>query len=226
MLLRLEELAKTIDSLLAPGAGAAAVTRLCEVACNFHFAAICVPPEHVRAAAERLRGCDVKVGAVLAHGNAEVARNCVAAGAVELDVPLDTVAMLAGEFRRARARLATVVNAVRMASVNGGRGHVLVKAVLDGDRLDPARKQLACRIVHDVDVDFAVLATTGPGGNAALWDVELLRERLPEAIGVKASGPVANADEAQRLLGAGAARLGTPYAAAVVRGLPVLRRAS
>jgi hypothetical protein len=39
MALRLEELAKTIDSLLAPGAGSAAISGLCEVACNFHFAA-------------------------------------------------------------------------------------------------------------------------------------------------------------------------------------------
>ncbi len=224
MPLRLEELAKTID-LLAPGAGSAAATRLCDEACSTHVAAVCVPPAHVHSAAERLRGRDVKVAAVLARASAEVARNCIAAGAAELDVPLDTEPMLVGEFRLARARLAAAVRAVRAASVNTGRGHVLVKAVVDG-RLDSPRKQLACRIVEDVDADFAVLTTPVPASSTALWDVELLRERLPERIGVKATGPVASADEARSLVGAGASRVGTPYAAAVVRGVAVLRRAS
>jgi deoxyribose-phosphate aldolase len=225
MPLRLEELAKTIDSLLAPGAGAAAAARLCDEACNTHVAAVCVPGAHVRSAAERLRGCDVKVAAVLARTSAEAARECIAAGAAELDVPLDTEPMLAGEFQLARRRLAAVVHTARAASVNTGRGHVLVKAVVDG-RLDAPLKQLACRIVEDVDADFVVLTTPAPASSTALWDVELLRERLPERIGVKAVGPVASADEARDLLGAGASRVGTPYAAAVVCGVAVLRRAS
>lgn len=225
MALRLEELAKTIDSLLAPGAGRAAAARLCDEACSTHFAAVCVPPAHVEASTERLRGCDVKVAAVLARASAEVARDCIAAGAAELDVALETEPMLVGEFRLARTRLAAVVHAVRTAGVNTGRGHVLVKAVVDG-RLDSARKQLACRIVEDVDADFVVLTAAAPASSTALWDIELLRERLPERIGVKAAGPVASADEARDLVGAGASRVGTPYAAAVVRGLPVLRRAS
>jgi deoxyribose-phosphate aldolase len=223
---RLEELAKTIDGLLAPGTKEAGLARLCDEACASHFAAVCVPPDQVSVATERLRGCDVKVAAELPEGSAEEARRCVSAGAAELDVPLDTEAMLTGEFRAARARLAALVHAVGMATVNTGRGQVLVKVVVDGDRLDGPRKQLACRILEDVDADFAVLATEAPAGNSALWDVELLRERLPERIGVKASGPVASVEEAQNLIRAGAARIGTPYAAAVLRGLTVLRRAS
>jgi deoxyribose-phosphate aldolase len=225
MALRLEELAKTIDSLLAPRGGSAAAERLCDEACNAHFAAVCVPQAHVRTATERLRGCDVKVAAVLARASVEAARECIAAGAAELDVPLESEPMLAGEFRLALTRLAAVVRATRTASVNTGRGHVLVKAVVDG-ALDSPRKQLACRIIEDVDADFVVLRMPAPASNAAVWDVELLRERLPERIGVKASGPVASADEARDLVGAGASRVGTPYAAAVVRGVAVLRRAS
>jgi deoxyribose-phosphate aldolase len=226
MPLRLEELAKTIDSQLAPEATAATAARLCEEACHAHFAAVCVPTSHVRLAVERLRGCDVKVAAVLPGASADLARRCVAAGAVELDVPLDARALLAGELRLASAGLAAVVRAVRTASVNTGRGHVLVKAVVDGDRLDLPRKQLACRIVEHVDADFAVLATTAPAEDATLWNVELLRERLPEWIALKVSGPVASAAVAQGLVGAGAVRVGTPHAAAIARGLPVLQRAS
>lgn len=226
MALRLEELAKTIDSLLMPGAGTPAAERLCDEASHAHLAAVCVMPPHVRAAAERLRGRDVKVTAVLPSGSAELARRCLAAGAAELEVPLDTRAMLAGEFRLARGRLAAVVRAARTASVDRGRGHVLVKVVVDGERLDSPRKQLSCRIADDVDADFAVLATPAPASGRALWDVELLRDCLPDRVGVKVAGPVTSVEEARDLVGAGASRVGTPYAAAVVRGVRVLRRAS
>ena len=223
---RLEELAKTIDGHLAPGAKEAGLARLCDEACMSHFAAVCVPPAQVGGAAARLRGCDVKVAAELTEASVEHARDCVKAGAVELDAPLDTLAMLTGEFRAARAKLSALVHAAGMAGVNTGRGQVLVKVVLDGDRLDGPRKQLACRILDDVGAEFAVLTTAAPAGNAALWDVELLRERLPERIGVKVSGPVTSLEEARNLIAAGAGRIGTPYAAAVLGGLPVLRRAS
>jgi deoxyribose-phosphate aldolase len=223
---RHEELAKTIDGHLAPGGKEAGLERLCDEACISHFAAVCVPPSQVSRAAARLRGCDVKVAAELTQASAEQARRSVNAGAVELDAPLDTLAMLSGEFRAARAGLQALVHAADMAGVNSGRGQVLVKVVLDGDRLDGPRKQLACRILDDVGAEFAVLTIDEPGGDAALWDVELLRERLPERIGVKVSGPVTSLEDARNLIAAGAGRIGTPYAAALLGGLPVLRRAS
>jgi deoxyribose-phosphate aldolase len=226
MHVRPEELAKTIDSQLPPEGRAGDLARLCEDASRFHFAAVCVAPGDVRGAGESLRGSDVKVSAAVGEGGGDVARSCVAAGAAELEVRLDADAMVTGDFCGARARLAAVVQAVRTASVTAGRGHVLVKAVIHGDRLDAARKQLACRIVETVDADFAVLWTAAPAQSSALWDVELLRDRLPERIGVKVSGPVAGAEEALALTRAGATRVGTPYAAALVGGLPVLRPAT
>ena len=104
MALRLEELAKTIDHLLCqsdPTPGD--VIRLCDESCEHHFAAVRVGPQYVRVAAERLRGCDVKVAALVAgrdrKAKAELAEHCVAAGAAEIEIGLDTEAMLAGAFR-------------------------------------------------------------------------------------------------------------------------------
>jgi deoxyribose-phosphate aldolase len=112
-----------------------------------------------------------------------------------------------------------------MANVNGGRGPVLVKVVVDCDRLDDPRKRLACLIVEDVEADFAdaVIATAGP---AALHDVELFRERLPERIAVKATVPVVHADGAEELVTAGVTRIATPHAVAMMRLAPVLAGAT
>ena len=221
MALRLEELAKTIDHRLRePDPSPAQVAELCGEACERHFAAVCVDPRGVRIAAERLRGCDVKVAAIVAgrdrKENAALAARCVAAGAAEIEIVLDTKAMVTGAFREAREALAAVFRSVQMASVNTGRGSALIKVAIDCDRLDDARKRLACVILEDVDADFAD-ASTSVTGVAALHDIELLRDRLSERIGLKASVPVSRVEEACELVTAGAARIGTRHAVAMLR---------
>jgi deoxyribose-phosphate aldolase len=225
MPLRLEELAKTIDHPLRGSQPTPAdVARVCDEACVHHFAAVSLAAGGARLAAERLRGCDVKVAAVVTGDDRKaktaLASECLRAGAAEIEVALDTGSMLAGTFRAARDELAAVVRTVRMANVNSGRGPVLVKVVVDCDRLDDPRKRLACLIVEDVEADFAD-AVTRTAGPAALHGVELLRERLPERIAVKATVPVVHADEAEELVTAGVTRIGTPHAVAMMRLAPV-----
>jgi deoxyribose-phosphate aldolase len=230
MALRLEELAKTIDHpLREPEPTPSDVVRLCDEACEHHFAAVCVGAHCVRLAAERLRGCDVKVAGVVPGGEpkarAALGARCLTAGAAEIEVALDTEAMLAGSFRPARNELAAVVRAVRMANVNAGRGYVLVKVAVHCDRLDDARKRLACVIVEDVEADFAE-AVIGRPGTAALHDLDLFRDRLPERVALKATVPVSRAEEVEELITAGVARIETPHAVALLRTAPVLTEAT
>src|SRR4029450_82290 len=68
MALRIEELAKTIDcTLLDPRAGLQEVEAVCETVRELHLASTCVLPKHAAAAAEHLRGSDVKVCAVVGY---------------------------------------------------------------------------------------------------------------------------------------------------------------
>jgi deoxyribose-phosphate aldolase len=230
MPVRLEELAKTIDhTLLDPEATAEDVDQLCEEAREHHVAAVCVLPEHVARAREGLLACDVKVAAVvgLPHGaqplREKVARAeaCVGAGADELGIVINLEAMWRCRFPLVREELAAVVRAVRMRSVNSGRGQALVKVILDGGRLDDKLKQLACRIVELVDADFAEIWHRGTD-EALVYEVELLRERLPERVAVKASGKIGSVELAQELVAAGAARLGTTEAVALLAGARAL----
>jgi deoxyribose-phosphate aldolase len=225
MALRLEELAKTIDhTLLDPEATDDDVDRICDEARQHHFAAVCVLPSHVPRAREALRGCDVKVSSVIGHPfgggslkeKVSTASACVAAGAHELGLVMNLEAMWRSEFPRVREELAAVVRSVRMLSVNGGRGFVLVKVILECERLDDKLKQLACRIVELVDGDFAETTADATAGAPQLYDVELLRERLPERVAVKATGRLESLEQAQELVTAGAARLGAPNAVAVL----------
>lgn len=229
---RLAELAKTIDhTLLDPGASEAATERFCDEAREHHFASVCVLPNAVGLAAERLRGCDVKVTGVVGFPFGEDtprakladAERCVADGSHELEVVLNVRAMLEGDFRLVRDELAAVVHALGMRSVNTGRGQTLVKVVLECERLGSKRVQLACAIVEGVGADFVSTSAGNASEIATLSAVELLREHLTERIGVKASGTVATAVDVDELIAAGAGRIGTPFAVEVAQGTSGLK---
>ena len=227
MALRLEELAKTIDhTLLDAGATEADVDRLCDEALTYHFASVCVRPEHVARAAERLRGHDVKVSAAVglpagdedARTKVDTARRCVDAGADEVDFVVNGAALAGGEFLLVRDELAAVQRALRMKSVNLGRGAVLLKVVLDPSPLGDKAKRLTCVILEGSGADFASVVTGPDGMGGGVHDVELIREYLPERVGVKASGTAATTEDVLALVNAGAGRIGTPSAVAVMGG--------
>jgi deoxyribose-phosphate aldolase len=227
MALRLEELAKTIDhTLLDASATEADVDRLCDEALLYHFACVCVRPEHVGRAAERLRGHDVKVSAAVglpagdrpAKAKVELALRCVDEGADELDLLVNGPALAEGDFLLVRDELVGVERALRMKSVNAGRGAVLLKVVVDPSLVGDKAKRLTCKIIESSGADFASVVT-GPDGIAGgFHEVELIREYLSERVGVKASGGFATAAEALALVNAGAGRIGTPSAVSVMGG--------
>jgi deoxyribose-phosphate aldolase len=220
-----EELAKTIDHTLlrADGTGKD-VERLCREAARHHFAAVCVFPYFVPLAHELLRTADVKVcaaiafpfGAEAARTKAVAAEEAVRQGADELDVVMNVPAMLSGDFGRVRDELATVVRAVRLRAVNGGKGPVIVKAIIETCYLSTKMMKLACRIVEQAGCDFVKTSTgLGPRG-ATVRDVELLRDCVGAQVGVKASGGIRTCRDAQLMINAGAARIGTSAGVAIM----------
>jgi deoxyribose-phosphate aldolase len=224
MALRLEDLAKTLDHMvLDPEATPEEIERVCAAAREHHLASVCVLPQFVRAAVEHLGGCDVKVCAVIgiprgqepAKTKIALAERCAADGAGEIEVVVNVGAMLDGDFLAVRDELAALVHAVRMKSVNSGKGLVLVKVALETSQLDDKRIRLACRIVAAAGADFAA-TSTGCNGAAPVGHVELLRECLPDGVAVKASGGIETLADVEAMVDAGAARVGTTQAAAIM----------
>ena len=228
--MRAEDLTKTLDhTVLSPDTTEADIERACAEAREHHFAALCSYPQFVPLMAERLRGCDVKTCAVIDFPDgagstlerAQAADRAVAEGADELDVVMNYRAMLAGDFRLVRDDLVRVVRAVRGRAANDARGDVLVMVIIEAPLMDDKLKRLACMIVDGAGADFAKTCT-GAGTEATIHDVELMRDALPEAVGVKAAGGVRTLEAVQAMIGAGAARVGTSSAVSVMAELAVL----
>lgn len=222
--MRVEDLAKTLDHLvLAPATSMEDVARACDDAVRLHVASLCALPYFVPAVAERLRGSDVKtctvigypLGADCAAAKIAAAEQAVVDGAEELDIVMNVPALVSGEFTLVRDELVRIIRAVRSRAANNARGGVLIKVIIEAPLLDDKLTRLACKIVDDAGADFAATAT-GYGSTATVHDVEVMRDALPENVGVKASGGVRTLGDVQALISAGGARVGTAATLKVV----------
>ncbi|MEK7347992.1 MAG: hypothetical protein AABZ94_03905 [Candidatus Eisenbacteria bacterium] len=126
------------------------------------------------------------------------------------------VCILPFHTRRAAAIVAGTGVAVRAAAPG-----CLTKWIVEQDALDPAELRRAVLVIGAEGGDFVKNATGyGPGG-ASVAGIRLLRS-LAGTMGVKASGGIRKRDQALALLDAGADRIGTSAAAAIL-GAPERR---
>ncbi len=212
------ELAKLIDhTLLKPDAVPGAIEKLCREAAEYGFASVCVNPANVARAVQLLRGTRVKVctvigfplGATTSLAKAFEARDAVAGGADELDMVLNVGALKAGDEALVSRDMRSVVEAAE------GR---VVKVILETGLLTEEEKVKACLLAKEAGAAFVKTSTGfGPGG-ATVEDVRLMRRTVGPDFGVKASGGIRDRETAERMVAAGATRLGTSSGVAIVRG--------
>jgi len=221
--MRTTDLSKTLDhTVLAPETTRADVVRACARAHDVHVAAVCVTPAYVPDAVACLRGTDVKTcvmvndaGSAALRRQIAIVERAVCQGVDEIDLAMNLAALRSGAFGIARQELWRLVYAVRTRAANDARGAVAVKAIVGVPLLDEARVRMACKIVSDVGADFAV-AWTGARTPMVAGDVELMRDALPETIGVTAAGGVDGLAHLHEMVSAGATRIGISDAVEVL----------
>ncbi|HSN15765.1 MAG TPA: deoxyribose-phosphate aldolase [Anaeromyxobacteraceae bacterium] len=215
------DLARYVDhTLLAPGAAASDVQRLCAEAREHGFAAVCVRREWAPLAHRLLAGTPVRIAVVVdfhegAGTAAERAAEAAAAvrdGAEELDLVAPLPALRAGRFAPAFEDLRAVIAAVP----------VPVKVILETAVLGQDQKVAAAAIALAAGAAFLKTSTGFGGGGATVEDVALLRAVAGDRAGVKASGGIRTTADALAMLRAGASRIGTSNGVAIVTGrMPV-----
>ena len=211
------DIARYIDhTLLAPTAGAEEVRRLCAEALEYGFASVCVNPYWIPLVAELLHrsstaACGVvgfPLGASLSESKAAEAQLMVSLGAGELDM----VANLGLVKDRNPSVFARDIRLVRAAAPTA-----TLKVILETGALSHAEIEWACRIACDEGAQF-VKTSTGfhKSGGATLEAVSLLRRIAPPGVGVKASGGIRDREDAERMIEAGASRIGTSSGLAIM----------
>lgn len=212
------EVGAMIDhTLLKPEATREEVLHLCEEARAHSFASVCVNPAWVRTAAEALRGSGVKVctvvgfplGATTTITKVMETRDAVANGADEIDMVINIGALKNGQDDLVESDIREVVLSA------GGR---LVKTILETALLSDEEVVRACHLARRAGVDFVKTSTGfGPGG-ATAHHVALMRRTVGRNIGVKASGGIRDFETAQKMIEAGATRIGASASVKIVKG--------
>lgn len=230
------ELARVIDcTLLAPEATDAQVAALCDEAQQHAFATVCVNPLWVADCAARLKP-PVRVGTVVGFPlgandpavKADEAALAVAAGAHEVDMVLSI-----GLLRQAAPaggpldlpRLAAVLEdvrgvvlAVREAEGPAALAERRIKVILETCLLDERQKTLGALLAVAAGAHFVKTSTGFSRAGATREDVALLRACVLGGAGVKASGGIRDRETALAMLRAGADRIGSSCAPALLGG--------
>ena len=204
------EIARLIDhTILKPDAAQNEVAKVCAEALQYHFASVCVNPWNVAQAAEILRGSDVKVcgvvgfplGATLPEVKVFEVQKCIERGAQEIDMVINIGALKSGRVGAVEADIHGVIAASH-------HGHAICKVIIETCLLTREEKIQASLAAKNAGADFVKTSTGFSTAGATPEDVRLIRETIGPNTGVKAAGGVRTLEDLQKMVEAGATRIG------------------
>ena len=215
------EIARLIDhTLLKPDATQNEIAKLCTEALQYHFASVCVNPWNVGQAAEILRGSDVKVctvvgfplGATLPEVKVFDAQKSIERGAQEIDMVINIGALKSGRLGAVEADIHGVVTASH-------HGKAICKVIIETCLLTREEKIQASLAAKNAGADFVKTSTGFSTAGATPEDVRLIRETIGPNTGIKAAGGVRSLEDLQKMIAAGATRIGASAGVKIIEQL-------
>jgi deoxyribose-phosphate aldolase len=214
------QLSHMIDhTLLKPEATQDQIAQLCFEARKYGFASVCVNPTNVKLCASLLKGTDIDVctvvgfplGATPTDVKVFETQQAIREGATEVDMVLNVGALKSRDYELVRNDIASVASACHA-------NDAILKVIIEAALLTDEEKVVACQLAKVAGADFVKTSTGfGPGG-ATVEDVALMRKVVGPSIGVKAAGGIRTYEDAQRMIAAGATRIGASASVKIIQG--------
>ncbi|MDF2945655.1 MAG: deoxyribose-phosphate aldolase [Bacillales bacterium] len=194
------------------------IEKLCNEAKEYDFASVCVNPTWVKTASEILKNTDVLVctvigfplGATTSEVKAFETKNAIENGAQEIDMVINIGALKDGDNDLVEKDIKSVVSEAK--------GKAIVKVIIETSLLTDEEKRRACELAVKAGADFVKTSTGFSTGGATAQDIKLMRGVVGPNIGVKASGGVRDLSDANKMVEAGATRIGTSAGVSIVKG--------
>ena len=204
------------STLLRPTMTDRAVEMLLKYAIEEQFVGVCVPPFWVKKAKRDLKEEDIQVVTVIGFpfGFEDTAtkvaqtEEAIKQGADELDLVWSQTAFHSG-MNWPKIEIAQI------AKICHSDERVL-KVIIETAYLSPEQIREACLICQDSGADFVKTSTGYAPSGAKVEDIRLMRETLPSTVGIKASGGIKTLELTLELIRAGADRIGTSSAKAIM----------
>lgn len=202
------KIAEYVDhTLLAQTATWEEIRQLCDDACTYHTASVCVPPSYVKRCKEYLNG-RVAVCTVIGFPNGYhttatkvfETKDAVANGADEIDMVINL------GWVKEKNYAAVLDEIRRIKEACNGK---LLKVIIETCLLTKEEKIELCRVVTEAKADYIKTSTGFSTGGATFEDVALFAEHVGEDVRIKAAGGISSFADADKFLALGASRLGT-----------------
>jgi deoxyribose-phosphate aldolase len=213
-------LAHMIDhTLLKPDATQDQIAQLCYEARKHGFASVCVNPANVKLCTQLLKDSDVLVctvvgfplGATSTESKVFEAQQAIRDGAIEVDMVINVGALKSRDYELVERDIASIARVCHA-------GNAILKVIIEAALLTDEEKVVACQLAKVAGADFVKTSTGfGPGG-ATVEDVALMRRVVGLTMGVKAAGGIRTYEDAQKMIAAGATRIGASASVRIVQG--------
>ena len=211
---------KYIDhTILKPTCLVSDIEKLCAEAKQYDFAAVCVPPNFVKLAKEKLLGSSVQVATVIGFPfgysatEAKIAEIILAMvdGADELDVVANIAAIKNGDWSAIADEINHIMPIIRSKNK-------VVKIIIESGVLTDDEIMKCCDIYGIAGIDYLKTSTGYAEKGASVEAVKLFRKHLPDQVQIKASGGIRDYAAAKLMIDAGATRIGCSAGVAIVSG--------
>ena len=206
-------------TLLKADATSEQVTQLCKEAKEYHFASVCVNPTNVKLCASLLAGSSAKVcsvigfplGASTPETKAFEAQQAIKDGAQEIDMVINIGALKDRNLELVARDILAVVQVVHASNC-------ILKVIIETALLTEDEKQISCLLAKEAGADFVKTSTGFSTGGATVEDVALMRRTVGPLVGVKAAGGIRTIEDFEKMVKAGATRIGASAGVRIVQG--------
>ena len=181
---------------------------LCEEAIKFDFMSVCINPCFVKYAHDVLLDSEVKVctvigfplGANTTKTKVYETKQALKDGADEIDMVINVSALKDKKYDYVKNEISKIKKVCK---------NKILKVILETCLLTDEEIVKACELSLEAKADFVKTSTGFSKGGATVEAVALMRKTVGDKCGVKASGGVKTFEDMQKMIDAGASRIGT-----------------
>lgn len=194
------------------------IETLCANVLKYGFNSAFVNPYYITYARHNLKK-EAKVGTVISfplgqetlEHKISAAQESAKLGADELDVSLNVAFIKEGLWEKSLEEMKKIVQAAHAVNDN-----IIVKFIPETGYLTPSEIKQVAHLMVEAGADFfKTCSGLGPRG-AHIEDVKLVREAVGNNIKIKVAGGISNYEQARQFIEAGADRIGTSKAVAII----------
>ncbi len=183
------------------------IMNLCEEAKKYNFASVCVNPCFVKTCVEFLSESDIDVctvvgfplGSMTTQSKLFETEDAIKNGATEIDMVINIGKLKDKQYDYVKNEIEVLKKAC---------GDKILKVIIETCLLTDDEKIKACELSKEAGADFVKTSTGMSIGGATEEDIVLMRKTVGKDLGVKASGGIRDLISANKMIEAGANRIG------------------